>query len=165
MGLPRVTRLGPPPRVALACAFSVAAALSIASFTMHILDGAEQATVDARFGLRAADRPRDVVVVGIGDRSLQALRRTWPLPRRYHAQAIRRLRAAGARGIVYDVQFTEPTDRSDDLALYRSLGPDVVLATASATVTATPTCWAATPTCSGWVPARPPRTSRDAARS
>ena len=33
----------------------------------------------------------------------------WPFPRSLHAQAIDRLHADGARAIVYDVQFTEPT--------------------------------------------------------
>ena len=48
-----------------------------------------------------------------------------------HARLIDRLRDDGARVIVYDVQFTEPTDPADDLALYESVrrAGDVVLAT------------------------------------
>src|SRR5439155_2163563 len=47
----------------------------------------------------------------------------WPFRRLYHAAAVQRLHAAGARAIVYDVQFTEPSPRpADDLALYRALG-------------------------------------------
>jgi len=37
--------------------------------------------------------------------------------------AVDRLRRAGARAIVYDVQFTEPSPRAaDDLALYQAIG-------------------------------------------
>ena len=35
---------------------------------------------------------------------------------------VRRLHAAGAREIVYDVQFTEPTRRRQDLALFNAIG-------------------------------------------
>ncbi len=50
-----------------------------------------------------------------------------------HAQAIDRLREAGAERIVYDVQFTEPSDHPrDDLALLEAIErtPGIVLATA-----------------------------------
>ena len=35
---------------------------------------------------------------------------------------VRALHAAGARAIVYDVQFTEPTKPAEDLALYDAIG-------------------------------------------
>ena len=64
------------------------------------------------------------MVVAIDDRTFQAAaaRARWPFPRSLHAEVIDRLRAAGAREIVYDVQFTEPTDDREDLALYDALG-------------------------------------------
>jgi CHASE2 domain-containing sensor protein len=50
------------------------------------------------------------------------LRKQWPLPRSLHGRAVRRLHAAGAREIVYDVQFTEPTTPKQDLALFDAIG-------------------------------------------
>jgi CHASE2 domain-containing sensor protein len=112
-GLRRVRALG---CVALS-AFAVGAAVQ----TTGALDGLERATVKTRFDLRGAERPDDVVVVAIDAKSFDVLREQWPFPRSLHGRAIRRLHAAGAREIVYDVQFTEPTAPREDLALYRSI--------------------------------------------
>jgi CHASE2 domain-containing sensor protein len=60
-------------------------------------------------------------VVAIDAKSFEVLREQWPFPRSLHGKAIRRLHAAGAREIVYDVQFTEPTEPREDLALYRAV--------------------------------------------
>ena len=46
----------------------------------------------------------------------------WPFARSLHGRMVDRLHAAGAREIVYDVQFTEPTSESQDLALYDAIG-------------------------------------------
>ena len=93
----------------------------------------ESDTIDMRFSARGASKAPGVVVVAIDDKTFSQLRRQWPFPRRLHASVIDRLAADRARAIAYDVQFTEPTDRRDDLALYevdrpRSKTP-VVLAT------------------------------------
>jgi len=85
------------------------------------LDGLERETVSARFDLRGAAPPGDVAVVAIDARTFNALGRPWPFPRSLHGRAIRRLHAAGAREIVYDVQFTEPTEPEEDFALYRAI--------------------------------------------
>jgi CHASE2 domain-containing sensor protein len=93
-----------------------------AAWATGVLGGVEDATVDARFALRSAPPPSDIVVVGIDDPSIAAIGR-WPFRRLRHAKAVDRLREAGARAIVYDVQFTEPSPRpSDDLALYDAIG-------------------------------------------
>ena len=86
------------------------------------LDRLERATVAKRFELRGASRPPDVVVVAIDDQTFAELRTRWPFPRSLHARAIDRLRAAGAREIVYDVQFTEPTSKREDMSLYDAIG-------------------------------------------
>ena len=85
------------------------------------LDGLERETLKARFDVRGAERPDDVVVVAIDAKSFDVLRKQWPFPRSLHARAIRNLHAAGAREIVYDVQFTEPTAQREDMALYRAI--------------------------------------------
>ena len=78
----------------------------------------ENDTVDYRFGVRGAPPPSDLLVVEIDDATFSDLGVQWPFPRSRHARAIDRLREAGAREIVYDVQFTEPTREREDLALY-----------------------------------------------
>jgi HD-GYP domain-containing protein (c-di-GMP phosphodiesterase class II) len=72
--------------------------------------------------LRGDSRPSDVAVVGIDDVTFSDLKRQWPFPRSLYARAIRRLRAAGAREVVIDIQFTEPTKPAEDLALFDELG-------------------------------------------
>jgi CHASE2 domain-containing sensor protein len=89
--------------------------------TSGALDGLERGTLKTRFELRGAERPDDVVVVGIDAKTFEELDRQWPFPRSLHGRAIRRLHAAGAREIVYDVQFTEPTQPREDLALFDAI--------------------------------------------
>lgn len=114
-----------------AVAAGVAVSLGSVTYLTGAWSGLEGATVDARFGLRSAEPPDDVAVVGIDDATFSELRTRWPFPRSLHARAIDRLRAAGVRKIVYDVQFTEPTTPREDLALYRAVARarGVVLAT------------------------------------
>ncbi|MGI9539875.1 MAG: CHASE2 domain-containing protein [Miltoncostaeaceae bacterium] len=114
---------------ALVAALAVAAGSVLA--VSGVLDRAENATVDARFQLRPADAPSDVAVVAIDDITFSRTGLQWPFPRSLHAEAVDRLTAAGARTIVYDVQFTEATEPEEDLALYDAIAASdgVVLAT------------------------------------
>jgi adenylate cyclase len=120
-------------RALLVALAACAAAVGVAA--TGVLDRVEDATVDERFALRetlhAPGPPRDVVVVGIDEASFRQLGLQWPLPRALHARAIRTLLAAGARRVVYDVQFTEASDaRAGDRALLRAAAdPRVVLGT------------------------------------
>ncbi len=54
----------------------------------------------------------------------------WPFKRSRHAEVIDQLRRAGAKTVVYDVQFTEPTKNPEDLALFDAVArkPGTVLA-------------------------------------
>lgn len=87
-----------------------------------VLRPLELASIDARFGVRGAEpgRTAGLLIVGIDAASLQTLGR-FPIHRRYYAQALDRLRRAGARLVVVDVQFTEPSDPRDDDALIAAL--------------------------------------------
>jgi CHASE2 domain-containing sensor protein len=109
----------------------LAAAIAVAGQLAHLLPGMQSDTIALRFQVRQPETPKDVVVVAIDDVTFSDLRRQWPFPRRLHAKAIDRLKAAGAKTIVYDVQFTEPTNDRDDLALYNAVrrAGNVVLAT------------------------------------
>jgi adenylate cyclase len=58
--------------------------------------------------------PPELLIVGIDEPSFQEFRQAWPWPRRRHAALVRQLAAAGARLIVFDVVFADPTDEEDD---------------------------------------------------
>ena len=58
----------------------------------------------------------DAAIVALDPRSLRA-RPDWPWPRRLHAEAVRRLTAAGARVVAFDVDFSSPSAPQDDAAL------------------------------------------------
>ena len=70
----------------------------------------------ARNKLHSHNASGDIVLVKIDNESLQQVGR-WPWPRRYHAQLIDRLTAAGAKRIFEDVQFFAATDPDDDQKL------------------------------------------------
>ena len=110
------------PACGIALAALVATAMALAAQVSGLLDGAESRAVAARFALRAPATPDDLVVVAIDDATFADLQRQWPFPRSLHGRLIDVLRAAHARQIVYDVQFSEPTTPSEDGALYAALG-------------------------------------------
>jgi response regulator RpfG family c-di-GMP phosphodiesterase len=119
------------PRLAAVLVAVIAAGAALVAYASHTLGGVESATIDARFSVRGAQRPKHLVVVAIDDKTFSDLNQNWPFPRSLHARAIDRLTAAGAREIVYDVQFTEPTKPREDLALYDAVARSrrVILAT------------------------------------
>ncbi len=83
----------------------------------------ELRTVDVRFELRGERTPpAHVVVVEIDENSLSTLGQ-WPWPRAAHAQLVRHLKALGAKAIVLDVLFAEPSrfGPEDDRALADAL--------------------------------------------
>jgi CHASE2 domain-containing sensor protein len=121
-----------PKTVAVAVAALVAMAGGLTAYLADAWPLLENDTIDMRFSVRGASKAPAVVVVAIDDKTFSELRRQWPFPRRLHASVIDRLAAYGARAIAYDVQFTEPTDKRDDLDLYESIAHSktpVVLAT------------------------------------
>src|SRR5947209_2291888 len=111
---------------ALPSAFLVAALLAVGAglivYGVDLWPSVEHRTVDARFSVRGTSTPRNLLLVTIDGTSLAALKMNFPLPRSLHARALDVLRTDGARAIVYDLQFTEPTRASEDLALYRAVG-------------------------------------------
>jgi adenylate cyclase len=110
------------------------------------LDTAEQLTVDLRFNLRGATRAEPAaVIVGVADSSftiaerapaeaarepvLAAMAAPWPWDRSIFAGTVRRLRAGGARLIVFDIVLAAET--AGDAEFARALaepGAPVVLA-------------------------------------
>src|SRR5437763_1730609 len=106
----------------MALAGLLAAGVGIAAQLSGKLGGAEEAAVAKRFHLRPSHPAGGLAVVAIDDATFSQLDRRWPFPRSLHAAMVQRLHAAGARAIVYDIQFSEPTTPREDLALYRALG-------------------------------------------
>jgi adenylate cyclase len=112
----------------------LAAASGLVLDATGALNGLENPTIDARFRIRSDDtRPRDVVVLGMDTQTLHELH-GFPLPRRYHAQAVAALARAGAKTIAYDLDFVGETKVRDDNALLLALRrhPGVILAAADA---------------------------------
>jgi adenylate cyclase len=106
--------------------------LGVTAYATNVLRTVDLATVDTRFSIRGADeRPEDVVVVKIDDKTFNELDEQWPFPRHLHAELIDRLREAGAEVIAYDVQFSQPTVPREDNALVRAVqrADGVVLST------------------------------------
>src|SRR4051794_7465424 len=80
----------------------------------------ERKSIDARYRIRGTKpAPSDVAIVAIDEASFADLQRNWPFPRAYTADVINRLHKEGAKGIIIDIQFTEPSPygSQDDDAL------------------------------------------------
>src|ERR1700681_213480 len=117
----------------------LAAGLGVLAYAAHLLRRTELQTIDARFSIRGTQRaPSNIVLVQIDNATLRELalrhqRSQYPFPRAYDARVIDRLRAAGAKVIAVDLQFTQPTDEADDQALAaaveRSYGKVVLITT------------------------------------
>jgi CHASE2 domain-containing sensor protein len=112
--------------------------LATLAYHTHLLRRPEQLTVDARFQVRGAE-PRlakDLIAVGIDERTLadfrrQHLRTRSPLPRRYLARVIERLRRAGAKVIALDLDLADRDTPANDAILARAITrtPRIVLGT------------------------------------
>ena len=101
-----------------------------------LFENIEHKVTDFKFELRGVNEQgleeSDIVIVAIDDQSFASIPYKYPWPRTYHATLVRNLRRAGARTIVFDIQFTEESsiDPAQDTAFARAIGEgdDVVLA-------------------------------------
>ena len=85
--------------------------------------------LDLRFAGGSRQPTGDIVVVAIDTRSIEDVG-IWPWPRRLHANLLRRLTAAGVRDVVFDVDFSTPSDPASDREFVNALaeaGGSVVL--------------------------------------
>lgn len=78
------------------------------------------ALTDLRFAWQSRAASGDVVVVAIDAPSIDQIG-VWPWPRQLHAELLRRLQAAGAGDIAFDVDFSTPSDPASDEAFVRAL--------------------------------------------
>ena len=81
---------------------------------------------DAEVTARPAPLADDVVLVAIDEPSLDQLGR-WPWDRDVHARLIEKLDAAGAKTLVFDILFPEPSPDDAELAAAMRAHGQVVL--------------------------------------
>ena len=118
--------------VLLATSGLAAVTLGVLAWATDAFKTIEARAVDARFDVRGAEQPpKAIALVGLDEQSLNDLNVRAPIPRRFHARVIDRLRADGAKVIAYDFQFTEQTTVDDDNALFLAIqrAGNVVLGT------------------------------------
>ncbi len=99
---------------------------------LHVGQTLENHALDLCYRLRSpSPPPPELLIIAIDEHSFQDLKKAWPWPRSYHAKIIRKLKAAGARLIVFDVLFAEPTNPEDDRLLTEAIreAGNVILAT------------------------------------
>ena len=108
--------------------FALVALLVSALYLSGWLELIELDLLDMRAGLQARAASGELLVVAIDPASLRALN-GWPWPRRYHAEVLNRLLAAGARRVAFDIDFSSSSTPEDDAAFAAALaraGPDRV---------------------------------------
>lgn len=76
--------------------------------------------VDLRFNLLSRPASATIALVEIDPPSIEAVGR-WPWPRSVHAQLLKSLEKAGASEVVFDVDFSAPSNASDDAAFAEAL--------------------------------------------
>jgi adenylate cyclase len=99
-------------RMLAIAALAAAAVACLLTFT-DVARRLELSTVDARFELRGEQAtPDDIVLVAIDDKTFDRSEygSKFPFSRNFHADVIDAVSKGDPRVIVYDVQFTEPSD-------------------------------------------------------
>jgi len=87
-------------------------------FLIPFFASLEYKAQDTLFRYRGVQPISDnLAIVAIDDATFNALNETWPFPRSYHAKLIENLFLAGARQVVFDVEFTESSGSQDDSIL------------------------------------------------
>ncbi|MBN2461943.1 MAG: adenylate/guanylate cyclase domain-containing protein [Candidatus Cloacimonetes bacterium] len=94
--------------------FVILRLIFISSFWLRL----EYSFSDLLFNLRGARAISDeIVIVEIGDDTFNALNERWPFPREYYARIISNLEKAGAKQIVFDIEFIEKSFPAQDKLL------------------------------------------------
>jgi adenylate cyclase len=105
----------------------VASGVGVLAYALHLLRPTELQTIDARFSIRGRrSPPSNIVFVAISEQAEQELMQhnldaRSPLPRKYDAQVVERLRRGGAKVIAMDLVFTTETNPSEDNELIEAV--------------------------------------------
>ncbi len=87
-------------------------------FTASFFKSLEYKAQDTLFRMRDTLSLSDsIVIVALDDETFNATKKQWPFPREDHAKLIENLNLAGAKQIVFDVEFTENSDKESDRLL------------------------------------------------
>jgi len=99
--------------------FVVLRILSVTSFWQNI----EHKSKDRFFLMRGTREISDgIVIIEVGDDTFNTLNERWPFSRNYHAHLIENLEKAGAKQIIFDIEFTEKTNQVSDELLAQAAG-------------------------------------------
>jgi diguanylate cyclase (GGDEF)-like protein/PAS domain S-box-containing protein len=107
--------------------FVLVALAIVLSSGLHV--AFRNALTDLRFAWEPRQASGEIVVVAIDAPSIERIG-VWPWPRRLHADLLRRLESAGVRDVVFDVDFSTPSDPVSDewfAEALRNAGGSVVL--------------------------------------
>jgi CHASE2 domain-containing sensor protein len=80
----------------------------------------QDALTDLRFRSFSRQASGDIVLVAIDSPSIRAIG-VWPWPRTLHAELIDKLRQAGASDILFDIDFSSPSNAASDQSLLEAL--------------------------------------------
>ncbi|RLD55569.1 MAG: adenylate/guanylate cyclase domain-containing protein [Bacteroidetes bacterium] len=84
-------------------------------FATEFGENIEHKAQDVLFMIRGTKKiSNDIVIVDIGDDTFNALNEQWPFPRQYYVKLIKNLEKAGAKQIIFDIEFTEKSDIQSD---------------------------------------------------
>ena len=94
-----------------------------AVFSWYILFGfLEKVNIDTLNYFQAAgESSEEIVVVGIDEISFSSLEMQWPWPREVHGALVDRLMEEGAKQVVFDVVFAEPSNEDSDYLFAESI--------------------------------------------
>ncbi len=109
--------------------FVVVALAIVLSSGLH--NAFRNALTDVRFAWRQRQAGGGIVVVAIDAPSIEKIG-VWPWPRQLHAHLLRQLGIAGASDVVFDIDFSAPSDGASDQAFAEALeqaGGSLVLPT------------------------------------
>ncbi len=62
-----------------------------------------------------------IVIVGIDEESFSAMKLPWPWPRSIHGKLIKTLRNSGAKAIIFDIIFSDPSKPQEDRAMAEAI--------------------------------------------
>jgi adenylate cyclase len=113
-------------RLLLLLVAALSAAIGIAAHATGLFHRTELETIDSRFAIRGSEPQlvRNFLIVGVDSQTLSYFasgkaernhyEADWPFPRRDEARVINNLVRAGAKRIAMDIQYSQPTDNTDD---------------------------------------------------
>lgn len=100
-------------------------------FMTYFFSSLEHKAQDSLFRMRG-QKPvsGDIVIVAVDDATFQDLNRSWPFPRELHGKLIENLKLAGAREVIFDIEFTEDSNPMSDnvLAAQAAIAQNVIFA-------------------------------------